>query len=266
MFRKYVYHDITWYDFKNPQLEEFLDVARGYSFDKELIKKFLTKQERPEATIEGDVIFLSLFFPCDLDKDNETILSKEVRFIIGKDFIFTGRNADIRGFYDLKRKIKDRKTNSLDSTNPNATGPLTELLREVYIHIGNDLEELQNSLRYIERRITRSKDVPKKVVYKTNKKALRLHTLLKQQEDVWIAFDALCREFFSDLHTNESLDIIMKDYQKAITKSDEVTSKEIDQKLLFKRALQRKQRIVKLQKIAFWTVFVALAVVGFKVL
>jgi len=262
MFRKYIYHDITWYDFKNPQVEELLDVASHYNFDKDIVKKFLTTQINSEALVHGDVIFLSLFFPCDLDKRDSQIKKKQIRFIIGNDYIFTARSDDIRGFYDLKKKIKGVKTNALNPESPLTTAPLIELLQEVYKHIGDDLEGLHKSLVFTKKHILSSKDVPKEAVYGINKKTRDFHKILETQEGVWVAFDGLCREFFADTQTNSSLDIIMKNYKRTLKKSELAKSRHIDHKLLFKRALTRKKRIRRLQITAFVIVFISLLVVA----
>ena len=262
MFRKYIYHDITWYDFKNPRVEEVLEVASPYNFDKTIVRKFLATQANSEAIIHGDVIFLSLFFPCDLDKSESQVKKKQVRFIIGSDFIFTARSDDIRGFYDLKKKIKGTKTNALNTATPLTTAPLIELLQEVYKHIGDDLERLHKSLVFTKKHILSSKDVSKGEVYGMNKKSTDFHRILETQEEVWIAFDGLCKEFFSNTQTTESLDMIMKDYKKALVKSELAKSRHIDQRLLFKRALTRKKRIKRLQLTAFIVVFTTLLVVA----
>jgi len=209
------------------------------------------------------IIFLSLFFPCDLDNNSTTIEKKQVRFIIGTNFIFTARSNDIRGFYDLKKKIRRNKTNPID-TFPNPTAPLTELLQEVYRHIGDDLEGLSKSLAYTEKHILSHKDISKHVVYEMNKKTEDVHSILATQETVWEAFDSLCKEFFNDIHTNDTLGMVMSQYKKTYKKSEKNTSKKIDQKLLFRRSLTRKKRIRKIQISAFLIVFVTLLVVGSK--
>lgn len=265
MFRKYVYHDITWYDFKNPRVEEFLDVAHNYEFDKSIIKKFITTQQNTEAFVHGDIIFLSLFFPCNLNEEKKSIQKKQVRFIIGKDYIFTARAEDIRGFYDLKKKIKVSKTSPLNPQ-PNPTAPLTELLQEVYRHIGDDLEALSKSLSYAERHILNQKDISKNAVYQINKKTQDLHNILETQETVWKVFDGLCKEFFEDIYTDDTLSLVMSDYEKTLEKSNENKSKKIDQKLLKTQSITRKNRIVKLQRFAFWIIFFTLLVVGAKVI
>ncbi len=258
MFRKYIYHDVTWYDFKNPRVEELLDVASHYNFNKDIVKKFLTTQTKSEALIHGGVIYLSLFFPCDLDKSESQIKKKQVRFIIGADFIFTARSDDIRGFYDLKKKIKNNKTSVIDSETPMTTAPLIELLQEVYNHIGNDLEGLHKSLVFTEKHILSSKDISKHAVYGMNKKTKDFHKILETQQEVWIAFDGLCKEFFKNTKTNASLHMVMDRYKKTLKKSELAKSRHIDHKLLFKRGLTRKKRIRKLQITAFVVVFIAL--------
>ncbi len=261
MFRKYIYHDVTWYDFKNPRVDEFLDVATQYNFDKSIVKKFLTTQASPETMLHNGVIFLSLFFPCDLEKNDTQIKKKQIRFLIGDNFIFTARSDDIRGFYDLKKRIKHTKTNAVTKQATSAA-PLVELLQEVYKHIGDDLEGLHKSLVFTQKHILASKDISKNVVYGMNKKTKDFHRILETQSEVWIAFDGLCREFFKDIQTTESLSRIIEEYKHTLKKSEVTQSRHIDHKLLFKRAITRKKRIKKIQMTAFSIVFITLLVVA----
>ncbi len=264
MYRKYVYHDVSWYDFKKPTQEEFLEVAKTYSLDQQLIKRFLSFSSKSETFISGDAMFLSLYFPCTLKEPTiEKIEKKEVKFIIGKDFIITGRSADVRGFYDIKKKIK-----AIDGKSENRVSdsvlPLQQLLEEIYEHIGDDLERLHKSLLFTEKHILSSKDISKQTIYGLNKATSDYHRILQRHEETWVAFDSLCKEFFKDFDSSSSLERVMVPYELALDKSKENKRREINEDLIRQQIETRKQNIKNLQRTTFWVIGFCLLIFGVK--
>ena len=193
MFRKYIHHTINWYDFKNPNETEFLEIARVYKIDKELIRKFLSSKVRNEIVLKGKALFISLVF-LEVTKKN-IHHPTTLRFILGENYILSGRECEIAGFYEIKKIIKSQP--KTDVLIPNA--PFLELLTRIYSDVENRLDELEDENE-------------------------ALYNLLDSQKNIWDSED--CKSFEANLDENTTVHAkkIFDHYQKVYAKAAELRS------------------------------------------
>lgn len=193
MFRKYIHHSINWYDFKHPNEPEFLEIARVYKIDKELIRKFLSPKVRNEIILKGRTLFVSLVF---LEETKKKVYNPTpLRFILGHNFILSGRECDVTGFYEIKKVIKSQP--KTDALMPNA--PFLELLTRIYSDIENRLDQAEDEIE-------------------------ALHDLLDKQKDIWESEDRKKFEEILDIDTAAHAKQVFDHYQKVYGKAIELKS------------------------------------------
>ncbi len=188
MYRKYVHHETTWFDFVKPKEEDFLEIARIYKLNKEIIRKFLSTKRRNEILVQDRRLFLSLVFH-EKGKTNQ-LTSTTLRIVLGRNFILSGRESDIAGFYEIKKIIKSKP--QTDPVTPNA--PFLGLLSKIYDDIEEHLDNAEHNIAI-------------------------LHEILAAQASIWDSNERTIFESFLDEETNKQALIVHNQYKRVLHKA-----------------------------------------------
>ncbi|MCK4918650.1 MAG: hypothetical protein KAS02_02615 [Candidatus Pacebacteria bacterium] len=91
MLKKYTSQNITWADLKKPTQEEIQNLMIEYKLHPLVAEELLSPTFKPKVDLHSNYIYLILHFPFFKKGPNgdSKFISKEINFIIAKDFILT---------------------------------------------------------------------------------------------------------------------------------------------------------------------------------
>ncbi len=205
MYRKYVYQEVTWFDFREISKSEAIEVCSLYGLAEKVIKLILNTSVRHGVVRFDNCVLASMELPCTINtKNKKKIEKKPIHFVIGEGFLITVRFDEVRGLKDSKKSLEVSSTHAVRSTLVFAY-----ILTRIYEHINHDLADRlpliaagHNSYAY------------KKYLIDYNR------TLIKH-EQVLEALRAVAVRFFTDPELDENLEKIMNKYRITIKHLDE---------------------------------------------
>ena len=197
MYRKYVYPEVTWCDFRSIVTEEAVEVGSLYNLEDRAIKLMVSVSVRHEVEVFSNCLVVSLMVPCTLQTDEKKRINKKpAHFVLGKDFLLTVRFDDIRGFKDTKKELEK------ETTVPRNTVDLfVQLLNTMYQHLHRDLLEHLPAIASGHHR------------YAHKKYLIDYTRMVRKHQGVLATFVSTAKEFFSDLDIESSLQEIGNHYQ-----------------------------------------------------
>lgn len=142
------------------------------------------------------LIYLVLHFP--VISDSKDSIEQEVDFIIGQDFLITTHYEKIDPLHDFSRIFE--KNTLLDKSNmgEHAGYIFVYLMREIYKHSLDNLENIDDSLKNIEKDIFQEKKQVSAVttISETNRKYLNFKQALRHHGEIFRSFEGASIEMF----------------------------------------------------------------------
>ena len=88
---------LTWIDMIQPGIPEVTYLRERYAFDSLTLEDVLSKIQRPKLDVyaEEEYLFIVLHFPV-FDKHNRLAISSEVDIFVGRDYVITLHEGDLR--------------------------------------------------------------------------------------------------------------------------------------------------------------------------
>ena len=93
------YKSLTWVDLESPTTEEVRSIMGEYNVDPLVGEELLTPTVRPKVDLYPNLIYMILHFPALAHMARST---REIDFVIGKEFIITTHYGPIEFFDELK--------------------------------------------------------------------------------------------------------------------------------------------------------------------
>lgn len=194
MITKSSYRGITWIDMESPTKSDVTKIRKELDIHGVVAEEVLVPTLRPKLDVYSSHIYIVLHFPAY----DQT--SREIDFVIGKDFLLTVHYEPINEFLDFTKlfeasELIDRGRNA----DVDAGFIFYHILRGLYRGIENDLESINRKLRDIESRIF-SGDERKMVerISTVNRALLDFRWSLKNHEDILTSLESEGSELFSD--------------------------------------------------------------------
>jgi magnesium transporter len=198
MIFKYKYKNTTWIDIESPTRAEILNIIEEYKLPEIMAEELGTCNLRSKVDYYNKLglIYLVLHFP--VITEGEDSVEQEIDFVIGKDFLITTRYEKIDPLHNFSR-LFERDT-FLDKGNmgDHAGYLFVYLLREIYKHSLDNLENINDSLKTIEKDIFREKKQVNAVttISETNRKYLNFKQALRHHGEIFRSFEAASVEMF----------------------------------------------------------------------
>ena len=156
MLSTFKYKKLTWVNLESPTSEEVKTVIKKYSVHPLVADELLQPTIRPKVDSYKNFIYLILHFPV-FDPIAKTSESREIDFIIGKNFLITSHYKNIPPLYELI-KIFEADAILMDTDMAKNTGVLIfYIMRRMYDFSLRQLDHIQLNIGNIEAKIFSSK-------------------------------------------------------------------------------------------------------------
>ncbi len=197
MIFKYKYKNTTWVDLESPTRGEILDIAEEYKLPETIAEELGTCTIRSKVDYykKLGLIYLVLHFP--VIGQGEDSVEQEIDFVIGQNFLITTRYEKIDPVNNFSRMFE--RESYLDKTNigENAGYLFVHLLREIYKNSLDNLENINDSLKMIEKNIFKEKQVEAvSQISETNRKFLNFKQALRHHGEIFKSFEISSVELF----------------------------------------------------------------------
>lgn len=197
MISKYKYKNTTWIDIESPTRAEILDIAEQYKLPDIVAEELgiLNLRSKVDYYKKLGLIYMVLHFP--IIGEGEDSVEQEIDFVVGHDFLITTRYEKIDPVNNFSRLFE--RDSYLDKANigENAGYLFVHLMREIYKHSLDNLENINDSLKTIEQNIFREKQVEAvSQISETNRKFLNFKQALRHHGEIFKSFEAASVEIF----------------------------------------------------------------------
>lgn len=197
MISKYKYKNTTWIDMESPTRAEILDVSEEYKLPDIVAEELglLNLRSKVDYYKKLGLIYLVLHFP--IIGEGEDSVEQEIDFVIGQNFLVTTRYEKIDPVKNFSRFFE--RDSYLDKTNigENAGYLFVHLMREIYKHSLDNLENINDSLKMIEKNIFREKQVEAvSQISETNRKFLNFKQALRHHGEIFKSFETASVDMF----------------------------------------------------------------------
>jgi magnesium transporter len=197
MVFKYKYKNTTWIDLESPTRAEIMDTIEEYHLPEIMAEELGTCNLRAKVDYyeKLKLIYLVLHFPVIADGDDS--VEQEIDFVIGKNLLITTRYEKIDPLHNFSRLFE--KDSFLDKSNmgDHAGYLFVYLMREIYKHSLDNLENINDSLKKIESDIFKEKQVEAvSLISETNRKFLNFKQALRHHGEMFKSFETASVEMF----------------------------------------------------------------------
>lgn len=161
----------TWFDLQNPDRQYVEELARQHNLNTLNVEDCLTKFELPKLDSYDTHIFLILHFPPLVSK-NRTLGHSQLSIFVGRDFLITVHQGDLRPLVDIvnvcKGDIDVERKKRITGGSPSV------LLHEI-------VDALVDDLLHALRRIIANMDDIEEVVFDDRKSVARKISMLRRE-------------------------------------------------------------------------------------
>lgn len=146
---------VTWINIDGlSNTKEIEKLGKYYELHPLILEDIVNTNQRPKIDEYQDYIFVvvkMLYFPKDVpDKDNGTLISEHVSFVVGKDYVLTFQEAGGDVFDNVRDRLKNSKgrirSNGADYLLFCLLDAIIDQYFEVVDHMGDKIELLEEDL------------------------------------------------------------------------------------------------------------------------
>lgn len=220
MVSKYKYKNTVWIDLESPTRAEIADVAEEFGLPEALAEDLGTCALRSKADFydREQLLYLVLHFPIISDKKEH--IEQEVDFIVGKNFLITTRYERIEPVDDFSRIFGRDPSLKSGKAGEHAGYLFVHLLRELYRHSLESLENINDSLKKIETDIYANRQAEVvSAISDTNRKFLNFKQAFRHHGDIITSATDYAGRLF-DERFRHALDAAGSDYNRIMTALD----------------------------------------------
>lgn len=218
MLSRYNYKNLKWIDLESPSKDEIDYLVEEFKIPNPVGDELLVSTLRSKVDLHEGLIFLILHFP-KVSLNKKTGKNEEVDFILGKDFLITVHYEKSRPLNDFARALElDTLLNKRKLNDDHAGFLFFELIKLLYRHSQEELEEVNDLLHELEDRIYGGQD--DKNVYlisKVNRLLLDFKQATRYHLETLKSFEIVAKSFYGD-RFQYYLDSIFGEYNKLQSK------------------------------------------------
>ncbi len=154
MISKYAYKKLTWIDLESPTKEEVLSLMQEYAIPELVGEELITPTLRSKVDVYGNLIYLILHFPIHpKNRKKNGGAEQEIDFVIGQNFIITTHYERIDPLHEFSKMFNVNSVLDRSMMGEHAGFLFYYIIRELYKYSLTQLEEVNESLRDIEKNI-----------------------------------------------------------------------------------------------------------------
>jgi magnesium transporter len=186
MILRHALGKITWVDIESPTAEELEGILREFHIDARVGDEMVEPTPYPLFIPFQDYLYLVLHFPTALAEGGTK--NQEIDFIVGKDFIVTGRYEVIDPLHNLHKVFEAEELLGLPR-GLSAPVFLERVFRRLYGALGHEVEQAAGKLDRIEHDIFSGRErATVGAISEVGRILLRFETALTRHEEPLSAF------------------------------------------------------------------------------
>ncbi|MDP3996750.1 MAG: magnesium transporter CorA family protein [bacterium] len=202
MLTTHTHNRLTWIDLESPSDEEVRWIVEEYGIHPIVGQEFLTPTLKPRVDLYSDYIYLILHFPTLHSKRGNIGITKEVDFVIGKDFIITVRYDEIEALHKFSKIFEVNSILDRPNAGEHAGFIFFYMIGEAYQSLLNELEGIKDSLQVIQEKIFdgQEKDMVR-ALSDVSRELLSFTQATSNHKEVLNSFEIAGRRFFGEEFT-----------------------------------------------------------------
>ncbi len=178
---------ITWIDIEAPTEDELARTMSEFDIDARIESEMISPTPYPLFVPFHNYLYLVLHFPTAADDGGTR--DQEIDFVVGKDFIITGRYDGIDPIHNLHKVFEAEELLGLDKAHVKTPMLIERIFRRMYSAIGVEVEQAAERLERIERDIFAGKErATVHAISRAGRTLLRFETTLARHEEPLSAF------------------------------------------------------------------------------
>ncbi len=188
--------DITWIDIEAPTEAELGGILHEFNIDPRIEDEIISPTPYPLFIPFTNYLYLVLHFPTALPDGGTK--NQEIDFIVGENFIITGRYEVIDPIHNLHKVFEAEELLGLPKSEVKTHVLLERIFRRLYGALGNEAEDTARKLERIERDIFSGKERENvHAISEVGRTLLRFETTLaRHQEPLSTFIDELTSKRF----------------------------------------------------------------------
>lgn len=154
MIKTYTYRNLTWLDVESPSQSDVEELVKKHGLHPLVGEELLSPTRKPKIDIYKNYLFLALHIPIRTKSNGKYIvIEKEVDFVIGNNFIITSRNEIVEPLHSFSRIFETNSILDKNSLGDHAGLIFYYMMKKIYTHMNEDLENIKDALNEVEERI-----------------------------------------------------------------------------------------------------------------
>lgn len=184
-------------DVESPSQDEVTMLVKKYELHPLVGEELLSTTRNSKVEIYKDYIFLAIHVPIRTKVNGGyVVVKKEVDFVIGNKFIITSRKEVVEPLHNFARVFE---TNSILDKNTIGHAGLIfyYMMKKIYGHMNEDLENIKDSLTYVENKIFLGHERKMvEVLSELSRELIDFKQATRLHGDVLESFHEVPKEFF----------------------------------------------------------------------
>jgi magnesium transporter len=223
MYKTHKRGNIEWLDFTGDDKIDFPKIAAEKDIDSYVVDKFTSPNDRDRAFISGDNLFLCMHFP-DLDQETLEYGLQEINFVIGKDYIITGKQKNSEGLLDYEQKfLQKADSKHFFPEEEFVAYPIVRMIERIYENILLELNDIEDYIELIEENIFQDREKQMVVqISEINRTLIDFRRTIRTHRQTWSVFTDVAHRFFKRESTYDILDTVTISYEKVYSKAEEL--------------------------------------------
>ncbi|PIQ91966.1 MAG: hypothetical protein COV70_01620 [Parcubacteria group bacterium CG11_big_fil_rev_8_21_14_0_20_39_22] len=215
MLTSHTHRNLVWIDLDNPTEEEIHWVMDEYGVNQIVARELMTPTLKPKVDLYRDYIYLILHFPTLNRSGGPNIHgTKEIDFIIGKDFIITAHYGEVDFLHRLAKIFEVNSLLDGDDLGSHAGFLFFFMIREAYQTLENELDSIKDRLELAQANIFNGLEREMVIeISRLSRDLLDFTRATKLHREILHSFDIAGKKFFGDGFSYE-LHSVINEYYK----------------------------------------------------
>jgi len=217
MLTKHTHKSITWIDLQSPTKEEVRAIMEEYNIHPLVANELLLPTIRPRVDVYNKFIYLILHFPTIIHSHHSKT-DQEIDFIIGKDFIITTHYGVVDTLNEFSKFFEVNSILTKDETGAHAGFVFFYMIRHLYQHIADELDNMNRALTNIENNIFKGQEhAMVKEISKVSRKLIDFKKATRPHREILESFEVAGKKLFGDDFSYYLGAISAEHYQISVT-------------------------------------------------
>lgn len=214
MVSKYKWKNTTWVDLESPTRAEIMTTLEEFNIPESMADDLgtCTLRSKVEYYERNNLIYLVLHFPVIAPGQDNS--EQEIDFIVGKNYLITTRYEKIDPMHNFSRLFDKESFLEISRLGEHAGYIFAGLMREIYKHSLENLENINDSLKKIEEDIFKGKQAEAVgIISNTNRKFLNFKQALRHHGEIITSFENVAVELF-DARFGHTMELVQSEYNR----------------------------------------------------